>query len=48
MAVRVGLSQRRVCRFITLDRNTLRYRSQRQEDTALCMRIRELAERKRR
>ncbi|MDP2381606.1 MAG: IS3 family transposase [Nitrospirota bacterium] len=33
---------------MTLNRNTLRYRSLRQEDAALRMRIREIAERKRR
>ena len=48
MAERFGLSQRRVCWLLTLDRNTLRYRSRRQEDAALRMRIREIAESKRR
>ena len=48
MAVRFGLSQRRVCWLLTLDRNTLRYRSRRQADTALRTRIREIAESKRR
>lgn len=48
MAVRFGLSQRRVCWLLTLDRNTLRYRSRRQADTALQTRIREIAESKRR
>ena len=48
MAERFGLSQRRVCRLLTLDRNTLRYRSRRQDDTALRTRIRDIAERKRR
>ena len=47
MAERFGLSQRRVCWLLTLDRNTLRYRSRRQEDAALRMRIREIAESKR-
>ena len=47
VAERFGLSQRRVCRLTLLDRNTLRYRSRRQEDTALWTRIRELAESKR-
>jgi putative transposase len=37
-----------VCRVLTLDRNTLRYRSRCQEDTALRTRIREIAESKRR
>jgi putative transposase len=48
MAVRFGLSERRVCRILALDRNTLRYRSRRQEDAALRTRIREIAEHKRR
>jgi putative transposase len=48
MAERFGLSQRRVCRLLTLDRNTLRYRSRRQDDAALRARIREIAEAKRR
>jgi putative transposase len=45
---RFGLSERRVCRLVTLDRNTLRYRSRRQDDAVLRMRIREIAESKRR
>ena len=48
MAERFGLSQRRVCWLLTLDRNTLRYSSRRQEDAALRTRIREIAESKRR
>ena len=48
MAERFGLSQRRVCHLLALDRNTLRYRSRRQEDVALRTRIREIAETKRR
>ncbi len=48
MAERFGLSQRRVCHVLALDRNTLRYRSRRQEDAALRTRIREIAEQKRR
>jgi hypothetical protein len=48
MAERFGLSQRRVCHLLALDRNTLRYRSRRQEDAALRTRIREIAETKRR
>ncbi len=48
MAARFGLSQRRTCRLLALDRNTLRYRSRRQEDAALRRRIREIAEHKRR
>jgi putative transposase len=41
-------AQRRVCRLLTLDRNTLRYRRRRHEDEALRTRIREIAESKRR
>lgn len=48
MAERFGLSQRRVCHLLALDRNTLRYCSRRQEDAALRTRIREIAESKRR
>jgi putative transposase len=48
LVARFGLSQRRVCRIIELDRQTLRYRSRRQEDAALRTRIREIAESKRR
>ena len=48
MVARFGLSQRRVCRLVALDRNTLRYRSRRQDDAALRTRIREIAETKRR
>lgn len=48
MAERFGLSQRRICRLLALDRNTLRYRSQRQDDAALRTRIRGIAESKRR
>ena len=36
VVARFGLSQRRVCRFVALDRNTLRYRSRRQDDAAPC------------
>lgn len=45
---RFGLSQRRVCWLVDLDRNTLRYRSRRPDDSALRKRIREIAEAKRR
>ncbi|MDX2253475.1 MAG: IS3 family transposase [Nitrospira sp.] len=45
---RFGLSERRVCRLLELDRNTLRYRSRRQDDAVLRTRIREIAEAKRR
>jgi len=47
MAERVGLSQRRVCRLLALNRNTLGYRSRRQDDAVLRTRIREIAEAKR-
>jgi putative transposase len=47
-AERFGLSQRRVCRLIELDRRTLRYQSRRPEDAVLRARIREIAESKRR
>jgi hypothetical protein len=43
LVARFGLSQRRVCQLVALDRNTLRYRSRR----ALRPRMRELAETKR-
>jgi putative transposase len=45
---RFGLSQRRVCRLVALDRNTLRYQSRRADDPVLRARIREIAESKRR
>ena len=45
---RFGLSQRRVCRLLALDRQTLRYCRRRHEDEALRTRIREIAEQKRR
>lgn len=48
VAERFGLSERRVCRLLALDRNTLRYRSRRQDDAVLRTRIREIAETKRR
>lgn len=48
MAERFGLSQRWVCRLLELDRNTLRYRSRRQEDATRRTRIRKIAEAKRR
>jgi putative transposase len=48
VAERVGLNERWVCRLLALDRNTLRYRSRRQEDAGLRTRIREIAETKRR
>jgi len=48
MVERFGLSQRRVCRLVELDRNTLRYRSRRPADPGLRTRMREIAETKRR
>ena len=48
LVARFGLSQRRVCQLVALDRNTWRYRSRRQEDATLRTRIREMAETKRR
>jgi len=45
---RFGLSQRRVCWLVDLDRNTLCYRSRRPDDSALRKRVREIAEAKRR
>jgi hypothetical protein len=43
VVARFGLSQRRVCRFVSLDRNTLRYRSRRRDDRGLRTRVREIA-----
>ena len=43
-----GLSQRRACQLIELDRSTLRYRCRRPEDTAIRERLRELAAERRR
>ena len=48
LAARFGLSQRRVCRLVALDRHTLRYRSRRADDQALRTRMREIAQTKRR
>jgi len=45
---RHGLSQRRACELVGLDRSTLRYRCRRPEDTALRERLRELAAERRR
>ncbi len=44
MAVRFWLAQWRVCWLVALDRNTLCYRSHRQEDSALRTWISEMAE----
>ena len=48
MVARFGLSPRRVCRLLTLDRNTFRYQSRRSDDSGLRTRMREIAESKRR
>jgi len=48
MQVEVELSQRRACGLVALHRGTCRYRSQRPEDGRLRMRLRELAEFRRR
>src|SRR5258708_29726282 len=45
---RHGLSQRRACRLVGLDRSTLRYRRKRSDDAALRQRLRELAAERRR
>lgn len=48
LVARFGLSQRRVCRLVALDRNTLRYQSRRSDDQGLRARMRGIAETKRR
>ena len=48
MMQRHGLSQRRACELVGLDRSTLRYRCRRPEDTAIRERLRELAAERRR
>jgi len=45
---RHGLSQRRACELVGLDRSTLRYRCRRPDDSALRQRLRELAAERRR
>jgi putative transposase len=45
---RHGLSQRRACELVGLDRSTMRYRYRRPEDTAIRERLRELAAERRR
>ena len=45
---RHGLSQRRACELVGLDRATLRYRCRRPDDSALRQRLRELAAERRR
>ncbi len=48
MMERHGLSQRRACELVGLDRSTMRYRCRRPEDTAIRERLRELAGERRR
>ena len=48
LKARMGLSERRACRIISADRSTVRYRSRRPADTGLRMRMRELANERRR
>lgn len=48
VAERFGLSQRRVCKLIDLDRTTLRYQSKKADDSPLRQKVREIAETKRR
>ena len=48
MQVEVELSQRRACGLMELDRATCRYRKRRSEDQPLRVRLRELAEARRR
>jgi len=45
---RHGLSQRRACRLVGMDRSTLRYRCKRVEDSTVLQRLRELAAERRR
>ena len=45
---RHGLSQRRACELVGLDRATVRYRCRRPDDSALRQRLRELAAERRR
>jgi len=45
---RHGLSQRRACRLVGMDRSTLRYRCKRMDDTTVRQRLRELAAERRR
>ena len=44
----LGVSERRACSIIGADRTSMRYRSQRGDDTALRLRLRELAQQRRR
>jgi putative transposase len=48
MQVEVAISQRRACGLMEIDRGTCRYRRQRPEDGDLRIRLRELAEMRRR
>jgi putative transposase len=45
---RHGLSERRACELVGMDRSTMRYRCRRPEDTAIRKRLRELAAERRR
>ncbi len=44
----LGVSERRACGIIGADRTSIRYRSRRGDDTALRVRLRELAQQRRR
>ena len=44
----LGMSERRACGIIGADRTSIRYRSRRDDDTALRVRLRELAQQRRR
>ena len=44
----LGMSERRACRVIGADRKSMRYRSQRDDDTELRLKLRELAQQRRR
>jgi len=48
MMKRHGLSQRRACRLVGLDRSSLRYQYKRPDDSAVRRRLRELAALRRR
>src|ERR1700704_4218579 len=48
VVARFGLSQRRVCQLVDVDRNALGYQSRRSDDQRLRARVREMAEAKRR
>ena len=44
----LGMSERRACRVIGADRKSMRYRSQREDDADLRLKLRELAQQRRR